>query len=508
MPPPATAALAAAMILSGTINTIATKLQDTTVVSGGGGDGGDPAVLFFHPAVQSAFMFLGEALCLGGAAVSAARRRRSATAAAGAERRVSRHRATPAAILAFALPAACDAAATTLLNVGLAMTSASTFQMLRGTLVGWAGLFTQVLLRRRLRAHHWFGVVLIAAGAAVVGAASIVYEGGEGGGEGGEGGGGRVSSVVGAHRHPPAVPAAASSPTAPLSAPAMGVALVIASQALTALQFIVEEAFLARHRLPALLAVGLEGAWGLGLCAAALPALAALRGPGGRPLDDWRAGLAAIAASPRLAGSTALTVASIAAFNACGLAVTKRLSGAGRAATDAVRTLAVWGAALAAGWEVFNPGGPLKVLGFGLLLTGSALFNGLVAACLPSSGGGEDAAGEGDEADPLLVEDGGGGTTTAAATATAAAPAAPAATAPVQARRPRAAPHYTLARSARLAPSALEPHSLLDATPSGGFGSSVGGGSAMDSEVDVSGHGGRRAGDALLEGRRREGGGV
>ena len=43
------------------------------------------------------------------------------------------------------------------------------FQMLRGTLVLWAGLLTVVILKRRLHIHHWFGMVLITAGAALVG---------------------------------------------------------------------------------------------------------------------------------------------------------------------------------------------------------------------------------------------------------------------------------------------------------------------------------------------------
>ena len=388
---PHVAALAAGMLVAGTINTVATKLQDMTPVDADG-------TLFYHPALQSAAMFLGEALCLGGAAFQTARagRRRGGTAAARAPSRASR-----TAILAFALPAACDAAATTALNMGLALTSASSFQMLRGTLVAWAGLFTQVLLRRRLRAHHWFGIFLIAAGAAVVGAATVVFEGGGGGGGGG-GRGGVAAGGLPSPSSPPPPPSPASA-----SNPALGITLIIASQAVTALQFILEEALLSRHRLPALLAVGLEGAWGLVLCAAALPLLGApFSRPDGSlapPIDDVHAGLAAVAASPRLAGSMALTIASIAAFNACGLSVTKRLSGAGRAATDATRTLAVWGVALVAGWETFGPGGWLKVLGFALLLLGAALFNGLVRACLPRVGGGGGGDGEEAERAPLLV---------------------------------------------------------------------------------------------------------
>ena len=60
-PPPAVIGLGVLMIVTGTINTIATKLQDRTVV---GVDKEGAPVYFFAPGVQSAFMFLGEALCL------------------------------------------------------------------------------------------------------------------------------------------------------------------------------------------------------------------------------------------------------------------------------------------------------------------------------------------------------------------------------------------------------------------------------------------------------------
>ena len=44
------------------------------------------------------------------------------------------------------------------------------FQMLRGTMVVFAGLLTIVILRRALHLHHWMGIILILAGAALVGA--------------------------------------------------------------------------------------------------------------------------------------------------------------------------------------------------------------------------------------------------------------------------------------------------------------------------------------------------
>ena len=47
-------------------------------------------------------------------------------------------------------------------------------------------------------------------------------------------------------------------------------------------------------------------------------------------------------ASRQLQVSTAVSVLSIAAFNYCGISVTKHLSGAARATIDACRTLFIW----------------------------------------------------------------------------------------------------------------------------------------------------------------------
>ena len=46
---------------------------------------------------------------------------------------------------------------------------ASVFQMLRGTMVVFAGLLTIIILRRALHLHHWMGIILILAGATLVG---------------------------------------------------------------------------------------------------------------------------------------------------------------------------------------------------------------------------------------------------------------------------------------------------------------------------------------------------
>lgn len=108
--------------------------QDLVVV--GHDSKGEPRY-FQHPVVQSAMMFLGELLCLIPYTVSFLAQRWAEgpdTAHGGGirERRRSAH--SIQALLAFSIPAACDACGTTLLNIGLFFTYASAFQMLRGSL--------------------------------------------------------------------------------------------------------------------------------------------------------------------------------------------------------------------------------------------------------------------------------------------------------------------------------------------------------------------------------------
>ncbi|KFM26942.1 Solute carrier family 35 member F6 [Auxenochlorella protothecoides] len=332
------AVLAACMLFTGSLFTIVLKLQDTEVV--GHRPDGTP-ITFRHPALQTACMFAGEALCLIPHFIWRWSRRglRTPTDRAASD---ARHRA---AAWAFGLPALCDAGGTTMLNLGLYYTSASACQMLRGTLVVFAGLLTITVLKRKLYAHHWAGITLICAGAAL---------------------------AVGVGHHNTSAPN-----------PLLGNLLVILAQLLAACQFIGEEKLLTQHRAPVLLAVGVEGAWGLAIAALALPLLSVVRGRGGEPLDSLPDALRALRASPRLQWTTAAAVASIGAFNFFGVSVTKNLSGGSRAAIDACRTLFVWLFSLWAGWERAHV---LQLVGFVVLISGTSVYNEILRS--PSGRGG------------------------------------------------------------------------------------------------------------------------
>lgn len=72
-------------------------------------------------------------------------------------------------------------------------------------------------------------------------------------------------------------------------------------------------------QVPALLAVGIEGVWGLLLCVVALPLLSIIPGRDGLPMDDALAAFRQIGANPDLAAAVGVSVLSIAAFNFTGI---------------------------------------------------------------------------------------------------------------------------------------------------------------------------------------------
>merc|ERR1719244_821539 len=66
----------------------------------------------------------------------------------------------------FLPPALCDVTATSMMYVGLTMTTAAQFQMLRGSIILFLGLLTVFVLKRRLEWFRWAGMAVVVVGIA------------------------------------------------------------------------------------------------------------------------------------------------------------------------------------------------------------------------------------------------------------------------------------------------------------------------------------------------------
>jgi drug/metabolite transporter (DMT)-like permease len=155
-------------------------------------------------------------------------------------------------VLMLALPAICDICGTTLMNVGLLFVVPSIYQMTRGALVLFVGLFSVIFLRRKLHLFQWFALVTVVLGVAIVGLAGAIY---------------KEKEKAPAETVMLLIRAAVSTVEKEARTPEairtmVGVFLIAGAQVFTASQFVLEEYILEKYALEPLKVVGWEGLFG------------------------------------------------------------------------------------------------------------------------------------------------------------------------------------------------------------------------------------------------------
>ncbi|KAK6363362.1 hypothetical protein TWF730_000796 [Orbilia blumenaviensis] len=385
-------ALVAGMLLTGCSNTLLTKWQDQQCVRNC--DDSDPRKRehFEQPVIQTLQMFIGEMGCwlvIGLYKLyNKIQQKRNDTEGyqplAAAEpledpaepsspilkALTPNSRERPALsgvkILLLSLPAICDICGTTLMNVGLLFVAASIYQMTRGALVLFVGLFSVIFLKRHLYIFHWLALFVVVAGVAVVGLAGALFKAPQ--------------------PHELVVSHANNTDDAVLRS-IIGVLLIAGAQIFTATQFVLEEHILEKYAMEPLHVVGWEGIFGFVVTSVGMVILHYSIGvteAGRRGYFDAAEGLREMGIK-NVFVSSLLIMVSIGAFNFFGISVTRSVSATSRSTIDTCRTLFIWIVSLGLGWERFIP---LQLLGFGLLVYGTFLFNEIInppmKACLPN----------------------------------------------------------------------------------------------------------------------------
>lgn len=333
------AILMGTMLAAGTINTMVAKIQDMLKSNGKS---------FNHPYFQTATMFVGELMCLffyyftklfEKKKPAAETEERLTTQRANARPRTCKQRLGP---MIFALPAVFDLTGSTLMMIGLGLTAASVYQMLRGIIVVVVALYSVIFLRRRLFIHQIIGVAFVFVGVLLVGIASVIW----------------------------------SSESS--RSPILGAVLILIAQFLAGGVFVVEELFFGDVDTPALQAVGIEGLSGLTYFCILLPIFYGIpcNDPdlcsGDGHVENFLYAFKQLGDNGLLLFLFFAYIFSISFFNWSGISVTKTASCLARSTIDTSRTLLVWVIDLAVGWEKFLV---MQLIGFLLLVFGTLLYN-------------------------------------------------------------------------------------------------------------------------------------
>ncbi|XP_021378022.1 solute carrier family 35 member F6-like [Mizuhopecten yessoensis] len=345
------------MLVTGSINTLSKKAQNDCRAPGypdHKANGTTSPHDFNHPWFQTLIMFIGETICLIGFCVVRKRDRDRWRAESHINAAEMPH---PNRLiqLVVAFPTVCDLVGTSLAGIGLVYVDASVWQMLRGSIIIFAGILSRIFLKRQLGCIKWTGMFFTMGGLVLVGCSSIFK---------------------------------ADSSNRNAGNTILGIILIISSQIVSASQMIIEETFLKKKSLHPLQVVGLEGSYGvIFMSVIVLPAMYYI--PGSDVNNSYENSLDAlyqIANDSRLLVFCLLYLLSIAFYNYFGLAVTKSLTAVHRTLIDACRTIIVWGIDLFV-YYAFDKGfgepfdktyGLLQVDGFLFLLIGTALYNNLV----------------------------------------------------------------------------------------------------------------------------------
>lgn len=166
----------------------------------------------------------------------------------------SRPRLKGLKVVLLAAPACCDITGTTLMNVGLLFVAASIYQMTRGALVLFVGLFSVLFLRRRLYMYQWLSLVCVVIGVALVGLAGAIFKGHRQPVE--------ASSAVEMVARAAGDAARTAAKSVDPAQVVVGVLFIAGAQVFTASQFVLEEWILENYAMEPLRVVGWEGIFG------------------------------------------------------------------------------------------------------------------------------------------------------------------------------------------------------------------------------------------------------
>ena len=256
----------------------------------------------------------------------------------------------------FVLPALLDAIGSTLIFLGIQRTTAAKFQLMRSTLVPFTGLVSFFAFGRVPTSYELVGVLFIVAGVALVSLvrdAPIHTQHGTADGEDEE-------EDIRVH-----------------SEEFIGNMLVVASQLVIAIMLVYEERMY-RGRIHTMVAIGLEGIFGIAFTCLLIFCLELIPDetkPWGT-VESIHAAFDEISSNYRIGLMLVLNALAVTMLNSFGVSMAVMASAAHRTVVDTLRIVFIWAASLIIGWE--KTISPVQLVSFLLLVIGIGVYNKLI----------------------------------------------------------------------------------------------------------------------------------
>ena len=330
----------AGYLLAGAVNTLLLKSMDKLTVDDG---------RFRHPYFQVSSLFLGEFSCMFMSIIlSFINRKRARLSEYRVLNTQTRHLAnknrSQYKVLLFGIPAFLFLIAACLMFLGLALSAASVYQMVRASLSIFVAIYSVLFLKHKIFRHQVAGIVLLFIGLIIVGTSHIINQ--------------SESS----------------------DDPVWGGIILIFSQIIAAAVLVVEEYLLRNNNFEPLHATGVEGMCGFVYTLLLLPILYFIPCSSdvvcsrGRVEDS-------IFAFQQLSSSVSLLMLwlcfmlTIAILYWTGIYSTKYASALARSTYETSRSILVWIFSIVIGWEKFEI---LQLIGFMVMTVGLLLFNEII----------------------------------------------------------------------------------------------------------------------------------
>ena len=258
----------------------------------------------------------------------------------------------------------------------LTLTSVSSFEMLRGSVIIFTGINSCVFLRQRLPLMKWASMIIILIGLIFVGLADVLQQAEKNGAQNST-----FANIMDSSSANIDVDSKCVRNETAISFEVVGNIMVVAAQIFYSFQFVYEEMLLSSYNITPLQMVGWEGLYGLIIMLVTLVLLSYIDTStcafSTSPSPPWKLadpidGFVQLGNNWQLLSLFCSSALLVPFKMFASISVTKELNATTRMVFESIKCVIVWIVSLCVGWQHFQY---LQLIGFCIMTTGIFIYN-------------------------------------------------------------------------------------------------------------------------------------